>query len=250
MRLQGKVALITGAGSGIGKGIALMFAREGAAVVVSDVNEQTAAATAEEARPLGVAAVPVQADVASPTATQNMVAKALAELGRVDILVNNAGVGDYKPFVEITEEAWGRMLSVHLKGAFNCTKAVLGDMIARRSGCIVNISSLAGTTGTPYHVHYSAAKAGMIGLTKALAKEIARYSIRVNAVAPGWIDTPLGHQAQDFFRERTSSRRVFQPPLGITGRPDDIAAACTYLASDEARYVTGQVISPNGGSWI
>lgn len=250
MRLGGKVALVTGAGSGIGKGIALMFGREGAAVAVNDVNEEAAAATAQQVRSLGAKALPVKADVASRAEVQNMVATSLAELGRIDILVNNAGFGDYRPFTEISEEAWDRMLAVHLKGAFNCSKAVLGDMIARHSGCIINISSLAGTTGTPYHVHYSAAKAGIIGLTKALAKEIAQHGVRVNAVAPGWIDTPLGHQARDFFSKQTGSSRVFRPPLGITGKPEDIAAACTYLASDEARYVTGQVISPNGGSWI
>lgn len=250
MRLRGKVALVTGAGSGIGKGVALMFAREGADVAVNDLNVEAAAATAEEVRLLGVKSLPVQADVASPTETQNMVAKAVAELGRIDILVNNAGFGDYKPFIEITEEAWDRMLSVHLKGNFNCTKAVLGDMMARGSGAIVNISSLAGTTGTPFHVHYSAAKGGILGLTKALAKEVARNGIRVNAVAPGWIDTPLGQFAKDYFSERTGRSDVLRPPLRITGTPEDIAAACTYLASDEARYVTGQVISPNGGSWI
>jgi NAD(P)-dependent dehydrogenase (short-subunit alcohol dehydrogenase family) len=250
MRLEGKVALVTGAGSGIGRAIAVKFATEGAAVAVGDINEETAAATAEKVRSAGVAGLSVKADVSSSKETQNMVARAVAELGRIDILVNNAGVGDYKPFLEITEEAWDRLLSIHLKGAFNCTKAVLGDMLARRSGCIVNISSLAGTTGTPFHVHYSAAKAGIIGLTKALAKEIARHGIRVNAVAPGWIDTPLGHQAEDFFARLTSRNRIVNPPLGVSGTPEDIAAACTYLASDEAGYVTGPVLSPNGGAWI
>ena len=123
-------------------------------------------------------------------------------------------------------------------------------MLARRSGCIVNISSLAGTTGTPFHVHYSAAKAGIIGLTKSLAKEIARHGVRINAVAPGWIDTPLGRQAEEYFARLTSRNRIVRPPLGVSGTPEDIAAACTYLASDEAGYVTGQVLSPNGGAWI
>jgi len=123
-------------------------------------------------------------------------------------------------------------------------------MIARRSGCIINISSVAGTTGTPYHVHYSAAKAGLIGLTKGLAKEVAQYGIRVNAVAPAVIDTPLGKRARDFYSKVMPGFASTNPPLGIIGQPEDIAAACIYLASDEARYVTGQVISPNGGSWI
>ncbi len=158
MRLEGKVALVTGAGSGIGRAIAVTFATEGAAVAVGDINEETAAATAEKVCSAGVTGLSIKADVSSTMETQDMVARAVAELGRIDILVNNAGIGDYKPFLEITEEAWDRLLSIHLKGAFNCTQAVLSDMLDRRSGCIINISSLAGTTGTPFHVHYSPAK--------------------------------------------------------------------------------------------
>lgn len=250
MRLEGKVALITGAGSGIGKATALMFSREGATLAVNDINEKTVTATAREASAFGVKVLPVQADIASFTEAQSMVDKVLSEFKRIDILVNNAGIVDYRPFTEITEEVWDRMLTINLKGAFNCTKAVIGDMLARRHGCIVNIASVAGTTGTPYHVHYSAAKAGIVGLTKALAKEVAQYGIRVNAVAPAVIDTPAGKRARDFFSKTVPGFAFTNPPLGIIGQPEDVATACIYLASDEAKYVTGQVISPNGGSWI
>lgn len=250
MRLSGKIALITGTGSGIGKAIALMFAREGADLALNDINEKTAKATAAEVRTLGVRVVMVPADIASFSQAQEMSKKTLAEFKRIDILVNNAGIVDYRAFTEITEETWDRMLTINLKGAFNCTQAVIGDMIARRSGSIVNIASVAGTTGTPYHTHYSAAKAGLIGLTKGLAKEMAQYGIRVNAVAPAVIETPVGKRAREYYGKMMPSFSFTNPPLGIIGQPEDVAAACTYLASDEARYVTGQVLSPNGGSWI
>jgi len=250
MRLEGKVALITGAGSGIGQATALMFGREGAAVIVNDVNEKAAAATAQELAPLAARVLVIPADVSSTSETQNMVARALAEFKHIDVLVNNAGVGDYRPFTEITDEAWDHVMAINLKGAFNCTRAVIEDMINQRSGSVINISSVAGTTGTPYHVHYSASKAGLIGLTKSLAKEIAQYGVRINAVAPALTETPLGRRAKGYYSKVMPNLAANNPPLGGTVQPEDIAAACTYLASDEARYVTGQVISPNGGSWI
>jgi len=250
MRLNGKIALITGTGSGIGKAIALMFAREGANLALNDINENTAKKTADEAQALGVKVVTLPADIASFSQAQDMAAKALVEFKRIDILVNNAGIVDYRAFTEITEEAWDQMLTINLKGAFNCTQAVIGGMIERRSGSIVNIASVAGTTGTPYHTHYSAAKAGLIGLTKGLAKEMAQYGIRLNAVAPAVIETPVGKRAREYYGKMMPSFGFTNPPLGIIGQPEDVAAACTYLASDEARYVTGQVLSPNGGSWI
>jgi len=250
MRLNGKIALITGTGSGIGKAIALMFAREGANLALNDINEKTVMATAEEVRALGVKGMSVVADIASFGDAQNMARKVIAEFQRIDILVNNAGIVDYRAFTEITEEAWDRMLMINLKGAFNYTQAVISEMIARRSGCIINIASVAGTTGTPYHTHYSAAKAGLIGLTKGLAKEMAQYGIRINAVAPAVIETAVGKRAREYYGKMMPSFGFTNPPLGIIGQPEDVAAACIYLASDEARYVTGQVLSPNGGSWI
>lgn len=250
MRLEGKVALITGAGSGIGRATALMFGREGAAVAINDLNMKGLEAVADEVRKLGAQVLPVPADVTDTGAVQNMVTKALAQFKRIDILVSNAAIADYRPFTEITEEVWDRVLTINLKGAFICTKAVIGGMIAQRSGSLIYVSSVGGTTGTPYHVHYSASKAGLIGLTKSLAKEVAQYGIRVNAVAPAAIDTPMGQRALSFFREVMPNLAALNPPLGRLGQPEDIAAACTYLASDEAGYVTGQVLSPNGGSWI
>ncbi len=250
MRLKGKVALITGVGSGIGRETALMFGREGANLALNDIDEKSLLAVTEEVRTLGVEGKAMLADIASFKEVQSMVSRILSKFKRIDILVNNAGIFDYRPFIEITEELWDRMMAINLKGAFNCSSAVINDMMARRSGCIVNIASVGGTTGTPYHVHYSAAKAGVIGLTKGLAKEMAQYGIRVNAVAPAVTETPSGKRAIEFYKKTMPGFASTNPPLGIIGQPQDIAAACLYLASDEARYVTGQVLSPNGGSWI
>jgi NAD(P)-dependent dehydrogenase (short-subunit alcohol dehydrogenase family) len=162
--------------------------------------------------------------------------------------VNDAGIADLTPFVEMSEERWDRMIAVHLKGAFNCTRAVLGDMVAAGWGRIVNISSVAGLRGGPGLTHYSAAKAGIIGLTKALAAEVGRSGITVNAIAPGLIDTPL--LTGSGMPEAIIQAIVQQAPVGRIGTPDDIAAACAYLVSEEASFTTGQVLSPNGGGHL
>ena len=246
MRLKDKIAVITGAGAGIGKATSLLFAREGAAVVVTDINEKTAAETAKEVIALGRRALAIRADVSSYVETRGMVEKVLAQFGTVDILVNNAGIADVKKFIEITENDWDRILSVNLKSVFNCTQAVVSGMIARRSGRIISISSVAGLTGTPTHVHYSAAKGGIVAFTKALAKEVGQYGITVNAVAPGMVETGFGGGAPESIKQLFREKTV----LGRIGKPEEIAAACLYLASEDGSYITGQVLSPNGGYFI
>ncbi|MFH1122141.1 MAG: SDR family NAD(P)-dependent oxidoreductase, partial [Pseudomonadota bacterium] len=192
MRLKDKIAMVTGAGAGIGKATSLLFAREGATVVVADINEKTAAETSGEVEALGRRALTVQADVSRYEEAKKMMEAVLAQLGRVDILVNNAGIGDVRKFTEITEADWDRILSVNLKSVFNCTQPIVRAMIDRRSGRIINLASVAGLTGTPSHVHYSAAKGGVVAFTKALAKEVGQYGVTVNAIAPGMVETGFG----------------------------------------------------------
>lgn len=223
-----------------------MIAKEGAAVAVIDINEKTATETAKEIEALGRSALAIGVDVSSYRETKDMAEKVSAEFGRVDILVNNAGISAPKPFIEIAENDWDRMLTVNLKSVFNCTQAVVSKMISCSSGRIINISSTAGLTGTPQHVHYSAAKGGIIAFTKALAKELGQYGITVNAIAPGWIVTPMSDAALDSAKELYRERTI----LGRGGKPEEIAAACVYLASEDASFITGQVLSINGGYLI
>lgn len=261
MRLKGKVALITGAGSGLGKATAQLFAQEGARVVVADISQRRAEAVAAEIN--GQArrkkAIAVRADVADKAEVDAMVTEARARFGPIAVLVNNAGIAQIKPFLDISPAEWQRMLDVHVKGTFLCSQAVIPDMLAAGWGRIINTASVAGMEGGPQNAHYAAAKAAIIGFTRSLALEFARSGITVNAVAPGLIDnilqavegraegstvaggisSPTAEQVVQFFLRRIPMRRL--------GRPIDIAYAHLYLASDEAAYVTGQVLSPNGG---
>lgn len=261
MRLKGKVAIITGAGSGLGKATALLFAREGAKVVVTDISQRRAELVAEEINggSRKKKAFAVRADVANKAEVDAMVVAARKRFGPVSILINNAGIAQIKDFLDISPEEWQRMLDVHMKGTFLCSQAVIADMIAANWGRIVNTASVAGMEGGPQNAHYAAAKAAIIGFTRSLALEFARSSITVNAVAPGLIDnivqaaqgraegsTVAGNissakaeQVMNFFLRRIPMRKL--------GTPEDIAQAHLYLASDEAGYVTGQVLSPNGG---
>ncbi len=258
-RLDGRVALITGAGRGIGAAIARRFRDEGATVLVNDL------AAAEPGT--------LVADVADPAAVAGMFAEVGRRHGRLDVLVNNAGISGVEGQPEVidalagavtqqaaeraagepvrthldvtmhlTGEAWRRMLAVHLDGTFFCSREALKLMAAQDGGCIINVSSIMGTSGGVGAPAYCAAKAGILGFTRALAREVATRNIRVNAIAPGWIDTdmtaPLG-PLRDVFAHQT--------PLGRFGDVDDVAWAAVYLASDEAKFVTGQVLSPNGG---
>jgi len=246
--LAGRTAVVTGGASGIGRAIALRLARDGAAVAVLDFDVPAAARVADEIAGTGRRALAVEADVASATSVGRAVERVHRDLGRVAILVNDAGICSFVPFLEMPEAEWDRMIAVHVKGAFHCCKAFVPDMVAAGWGRVVNVSSVAGLRGGPSLTHYAAAKAGMIGFTKALAIELGPLGITVNAIAPGLIDTPLlaksGMPAGILaaVREQTPMRRV--------GAPEDIAAACAYLVSEEASFTTGQVVSPNGGGHL
>jgi 3-oxoacyl-[acyl-carrier protein] reductase len=246
MRLQGKTALITGSSSGIGRAIALLFAREGADVVINGRNEQRIAAVVQEVEALGRRALGVRADVGSFAEVNAMVEKALATFGHLDILVSNAGIFHHQSFLAMTEEEWDAVLNVDLKGTFNCARAVIGPMVAQRWGRIICVTAISGLTGYPAMTHIAAAKAGTHGFVKALAREVASSGITVNAIAPGLVDTPilvnLSKEQLDRFTSDT--------PVGRIGSPEEIAEACAYFASEHAGYVTGQILNVSGGTLI
>jgi len=244
MSLNGRNAVVTGGGRGIGRAIALVLAAQGATVAVWDLNGTDAHATADAIGEAGGKAIAIVGDAADATAVRAGADRTHAELGPVTVLVNNAGITNYVPFPDLTEETWDRMIRINLKGPFLVTRAFVPDMLTAGHGRIVNISSSSAQTGGPAVSHYAASKGGVIGLTKALATEFADTGITVNNVAPSLIDTPL-------------LREGFDPdvlgatmPMKRAGRPDEIAYAVAYLASDEAAYVTGQTLSVNGGRYF
>jgi len=243
-QLTGQVAIVTGAARGIGRAIALALAREGAAVVVNyRTHKELAEQVVQAVRAMGSDAVAVQADVTCPDAARALVQAALDRWGRVDILVNNAGVALYRLLLDMSVDEWDALMAVHLRGAFNCSQAVLPHMLRAGRGRIINISSVWGQVGAANEVAYSTAKAGLIGFTRALAKEVGRAGITVNAVAPGAIETDMLNGLSDAERAELAE----DIPLSRLGRPDDAAAAVVFLASPAGGYLTGQVISPNGG---
>ena len=248
MRLTGKTALITGAGSGLGQATAQLFAQEGAQIVVADISQRRAEAAAAEINQTNVSpAIGLQADVTQSQAVSALVERAKSAHGPINILVNNAGIAQIKDLLDITPEDWQRMIDVHMKGTFLCTRAVVGDMIAAQWGRVINTASVAGMTGGPQNAHYAAAKAAIIGFTRSLALEYARSGITVNAVAPGLIETPMVKQGTGPAAEKVVDFFIRRIPMRQLGTPADIATAHLYLASDDAAYVTGQVLSPNGG---
>lgn len=261
MRLKGKVALVTGASSGLGKATAEVFVREGARVIVADINQRRAETVAEELNGASrrKKAIALRCDVAKKSEVEAMVTEARKKFGPINILINNAGIGQIKDFLDISPEEWQRMLDIHVKGTFLCTQVVISDMIAASWGRIINTASVAGMEGGPQNAHYAAAKAAIIGFTRSVALEYARSGITVNAVAPGLIDNILqaaeGKADGSTVAGNISSSKVEQVkqfflrriPMRKLGTPRDIAHAHLYLASDEAAYVTGQVLSPNGG---
>jgi len=247
-RLDGKVALITGAQQGIGRGMALAFARDGADVGINYLDDRAAAeSVAEGVRAVGVRAVLVQADVARLEQIEAMVMEVAQALGGLDVLVNNAGVYPRVSFLEMRERDWDHVLGVNLKASCFCAQAAARAMIAGgRRGVIVNLASQA-IRGAPRGVHYSASKGGVVAMTRAMALELAPHGIRVNAVAPGLTDTAqprYGHSEE----ELTAMARTV--PLGRMAQPDDIASVAVFLASDEARFITGQTVHVNGGSYM
>lgn len=242
--LEGKTALVTGAGSGIGQAVAFELAAQGVRVAVTDIDPARARATVQK---IGQSATPVTMDVSDSAQVARGVAEARAALGSVDYLVNVAGIFQERRAHEISDAEWARMLAVHLNGTFYCCRAVVPGMIERRSGAIVNITSLHALRGQANAAHYSAAKAGIIGFTKSLAREVAPH-VRVNAVAPGPIDTPLWRAGMSGSPlEARRAERVKVIPLGRLGEAEEVAQAILFLPSPASRYVTGQVISVNGG---
>ena len=244
MGFEGRVALVTGGARGIGRAIGETLAKRGAELVVADLQEELAKQTAKEVQDAtGKRTLAISVNVANPGSVNAMVEKALSELGHIDILVNNAGTTRDKLIMRMDEEDWDIVIDVNLKGAFNCCKAVFRSMMKQRYGRIVNISSVSGQAGQTGQANYSASKAGLIGLTKALAREFASRSITVNAVAPGFIPTTL---TQDLAPEWKDAI-LKATPLGRMGTPEEIAYAVAFLASDEAAYITGQVLAVDGG---
>jgi 3-oxoacyl-[acyl-carrier protein] reductase len=243
MNLAGKVSIVTGGAQGIGKSIALTLAKHGAAVAVVDVNLDAATRTAEEIRALGVASLAQRVDVVDHAAVAAAVKEVVEKLGRVDILVNNAGITRDALLLRMKPEDFDLVLAINLKGTFNYTSGVLGTMVKQRSGRIVNVASVMGLIGNPGQANYSASKAGVIGLTRTTAKEVASRGITVNAVAPGFIETAMTQKLPEAVRAEILKR----VPLGVVGQPDDVANGVLFLASDLARYITGHVLVIDGG---
>ncbi len=245
MLLRGQVAMVTGAGQGIGKAIALRFAREGADIAVLDVNRETAEVTAREVRDLGRRVAIKVADISVFEAVETAVGEVVGELGRLDVLVNNAGIERRAPFLEITPTDWQRQLDVNLSGTFYCMQVAGREMAKRRYGRIVNLSSVAGLIGPIDLAAYGAAKAGIVGLTRAAALDLADYGITVNAIAPGPIETELmlGAWSAEALRERPQHGAIAR-----FGTVDEIAHAALFLAAPESGFITGITLSVDGGA--
>jgi 2-hydroxycyclohexanecarboxyl-CoA dehydrogenase len=249
MSLAGKIVVVTGAASGIGLATAQRFARDGAKVAIWDVDEAGAKRAAAELVAAGAKAISSRVDVSNRAQVDAAVERVHAELGPVQILVNNAGITDFCSFMEMTEEKWDRVMSINLKSMLVCTQAVLPDMLAAKWGRVINISSSSAQTGSARMTAYAASKGGVIAFTKALAQELAPTGITVNNIPPGFVDTPMlrneGVAGMGVGVEAVAARS----PMGRAGRPENIAAACAFLASDDADYITGHTLSVNGGRY-
>ena len=245
MKLKGRVAFVTGAAQGIGRSIAEALAKEGVDIIVSDINIELAKITANEIGALGVKSIAVKTNVADANDVAASVDQAVKELGKIDILINNAGITKDNLLIRMKDEDWDAVLSVNLRSMFLCTKAIAPLMMKNRWGRIVNIASIVGEMGNFGQANYSAAKAGAIGLTKTVARELASRGITCNAIAPGFIDTAMTQKLSDDVKKRLSE----QIPLTRLGTPEDIAKAVVFLCTD-ADYITGQVINVNGGMYM
>ncbi len=243
MNLKDKVVIVTGSTKGIGKEIALEFGRCGAKVVVSGRNEDRANEVCEEIRAAGGEATAVIADVSKMEDAQTLIDKTAETYGRIDVLVNNAGITRDNLIMRMKEEDWNTVVDINLKGTFNCVKSITRLMMKQRGGKIINITSVVGQIGNAGQVNYSASKAGIIGLTKSVAKELATRGITCNAIAPGFIETDM----TDVLDEKTREGLLTQIPLNRLGSVSDIARVTTFLASDAADYITGQTINVDGG---
>ncbi len=243
INLDGKVALVTGSARGIGASIAFKLAQAGCNLVISDIDAEGANATAAKIKEMGRDAVAIAADVSKLDQAEMLVKESIAKLGKVDILVNNAGITRDNLMMRMSEAEWDAVITVNLKGTFNCTKAVMRSMMKQRSGKIINISSVVGVMGNAGQANYSASKAGVIGLTKSVAKELGSRNIQVNAVAPGYIETDMTKNLPD------SAKDAFLTliPLNRAGQADDVANGVLFLASPLSDYTTGQVLHVDGG---
>jgi len=258
--LNGQVAIITGAGSGLGRAIAQRLSLEGAAVVAADVNGKAAATVIQEIKDLGRRGLDVPTDVSIEKDVEHMVQATLENFGQIDILVNNAGTGSTGLIINHSEEDWEKPMRVNLKGSFLCSRAAAREMMTRKRGRIVNISSISGKSGEEFIGAYCASKFGVIGLTQVMAKELGRFGITVNAVCPGYIWTPMWAEMAKWFKESfptlagKSPQEIFEnrvrsvTPLRRPQEPEDIANLVVFLASEEARNITGQAINVDGGA--
>ena len=243
MNLSGKVALITGAGRGIGKAITLKLALQGAITVVNDISLSNAQVVVDEIKALGRNGLAIAADVSSAVDVARMVEAAIAAYGHIDILVNNAGITRDQLLLRMTDSEWDDVLNIDLRSVFLCTRAVLKHMLKERKGRIVSIASIVGLMGNAGQANYAAAKAGIVGFTRSVAKEVASRGITANAVAPGFIETDMTAKLSEKQKQDLMSRI----PLGYLGTPQDVAEVVAFRASEEARYITGQVITIDGG---
>lgn len=242
-----KVALITGANSGIGKVIALELAKDGYDILLNYVfNEEAANEVKAEIEAIGTRCELLHADVSDFAAVEAMMKEAFATFGRIDVLVNNAGITKDNLIMRMSEEEWDAVINVNLKGTFNCCKHIARKMLKQREGKIINIASIIGEMGNTGQANYGASKAGVIGLTKTLAKEFATRNIKVNAITPGFIQTTM----TDRIPEKERNAMIEAIPLGALGQPEDIANLVVFLASEKANYITGQIIGLNGGLYM
>lgn len=246
MAPNGKVAIVTGAAQGIGKTIALLFAAKGASLVLCDINLEAAEKTAREIEEKGGKCLALKSDVSNFQDAEKIIKQAVEHFGSLDILINNAGITRDNVLLRMKEEQWDQVMAVNLKGTFNFTRAAIKVMMRKKRGKIINIASITGMMGNAGQANYSASKAGVIGFTKAIAREYADRGITVNAVAPGFIATAM----TDAIPEKEREELIKQIPMKKLGTPEDVANAVYFLASDEASYITGHVIGVNGGLYM